>query len=121
MYYYKIRHNNACVNNYAGKLTFNPVVSKQEIPKKIWMYWEGEFPDFVKKCINNIREKNPDYEVNLLNPENISNYSTIDFNTIQNATPQQRADLLRFDLIYQYNYLLQFYLFQKCMYFLKFF
>lgn len=103
MYYFKIRNNNINVNNYAGQLVFNPTEKLNIIPKKIWIYWEGEYPDFVDKCVKNIRSKNQDYEVYLLNPENVNQYSQINFDVLKNATPQQKADLLRFDLLYQYG------------------
>ncbi|WP_215902146.1 capsular polysaccharide synthesis protein, partial [Acinetobacter bereziniae] len=103
MYYYKIRHTNKKIDNFAGQLVFNPVNTPIELPKKIWIYWEGDFPEFVEKCIQNIRKKNPNYEVYLLNPENVNQYSLIDFSLLQDATPQQKADLLRFDLLYQHG------------------
>jgi len=103
MYYYKIRENNASVNNYAGQLVFNPNETDIYIPKKIWIYWEGDFPELVNTCIDNIRHKNLNYEVILLNPENVNQYSNINFNEINSATPQQKADLLRLDLIYHYG------------------
>lgn len=103
MYYYKIRNKNACVNNYSGQLVFHPVDKKVDIPKVIWIYWEGDFPEFVNKCVNNIREKNVNYQVVLLNPENVNQYSELCLSDVQSATPQQRADLLRFDLIYRHG------------------
>lgn len=103
MYYYKIRHVNNKIDNYAGMLIFNPFDKRIELPKKIWIYWEGQFPDFVEKCVENIRVKNPSYQVYLLNPENVSLYSQIDFSQLMEATPQQKADLLRFDLLYHYG------------------
>ncbi len=103
MYYYKIRHTNKKIDNFAGQLVFNPVASSIELPKKIWIYWEGNFPEFVEKCVQNIREKNLSYHVYVLNPENVSEYSDIDFSLLKDATPQQKADLLRFDLLYQHG------------------
>ena len=103
MYYYKIRHTNQKIDNYAGQLIFNPVVTPIELPKKIWMYWEGDFPEFVEKCIQNTQAKNPSYQVYVLNPENVSQYSDIDFSLLKGATPQQKADLLRFDLLYRHG------------------
>lgn len=103
MYFYKIRNKNACVNNYAGKLVFNSVDEKVDIPKVIWIYWEGDFPEFVNKCVDNIRKKNQNYQVVLLNPENVCQYSALCLTDVQSATPQQRADLLRFDLIYNHG------------------
>lgn len=103
MYHYKIRQVNKNIDNYAGMLTFNPVSKSIILPKKIWIYWEGDFPEFVEKCIANIREKNLDYEVFVLNPENVHQYTNLDFSQLKGATPQQKADLLRFDLIYRHG------------------
>ncbi|MCX5466771.1 glycosyltransferase family 32 protein [Acinetobacter nematophilus] len=103
MYYYKIRYTNKKIDNYAGELVFNPVDTPIELPKKIWIYWEGYFPEFVEKCIDNIHQKNPTYEVHVLNPENVNQYTQINFSLLETATPQQKADLLRFDLLYHYG------------------
>ncbi|WP_010112648.1 glycosyltransferase family 32 protein [Acinetobacter sp. P8-3-8] len=103
MYYYKVRYKNNKIDNYAGLLIFNPVQKNIELPKKIWLYWEGHFPEFVEKCVDNIRNKNPNYEVYVLSPENVRQYSQIDFSQLVDATPQQKADLLRFDLLYHHG------------------
>lgn len=103
MYHYKIRHNNDKIDNYAGMLTFNPKEQSIVVPKQVWIYWEGNLPEFVEKCVQNIRNKNPEYAVYLLNPENVNQYSQIDFSKLASATPQQKADLLRFDLLYNHG------------------
>lgn len=103
MYYHEARHKNQKIDNYAGMLLINPIDREPNLPKKIWLYWEGELPRFVEKCIFNIRKKNPDYAVYVLSPENINQYSNIDFAQLNGATPQQKADLLRFDLLYHHG------------------
>lgn len=103
MYSNKIRHKNKKIDNYAGMLTFNPSEKNILLPKKIWMYWENDIPGFVEKCINRMREKNPNYEVFVLNPDNVNQYSQIDFSLLEDATAQQKADLLRFDLMYRHG------------------
>lgn len=103
MYRYKIRHVNKNIDNFSGQLVFNPVQKTIELPKNIWIYWEGIYPDFVKKCIQNIRDKNPSYDVYLLSPNNVHQYSNIDFSSLENASPQQKSDLLRFDLLYHHG------------------
>lgn len=103
MYSYKIRHKNKKIDNYAGLLTFNPTEETIVLPKKLWMYWENDIPEFVEKCIDRMREKNPEYEVFVLNPENVNQYSHIDFSQLEDATAQQKADLLRFDLMYHHG------------------
>lgn len=103
MYSYKIRHKNKKIDNYAGLLTFNQTEETIVLPKKLWMYWENDIPEFVEKCIDRMREKNPEYEVFVLNPENVNQYSHIDFSQLKDATAQQKADLLRFDLMYHHG------------------
>lgn len=103
MYSYKIRHKNKKIDNYAGLLTFNQTEETIVLPKKLWMYWENDIPEFVEKCIDRMREKNPEYEVFVLNPENVNQYSHIDFSQLKDATAQQKADLLRFDLMYNHG------------------
>jgi hypothetical protein len=45
-----------------------------KIPKIIWTYWDGDIPDFVKKCIESWHKYNPDYKIVVLNKENIGLY-----------------------------------------------
>lgn len=107
MYIRKKRGKSLAVNNNADILVLNPeLVSVQDqIPKIIWMYWEGKLPVLVNRCMERVKELHPDYQVHILNPSNIGQFSSLDFElpVIQKATPQQRADLIRFDLIYQYG------------------
>lgn len=94
---------NENIDNYADLLTLNPVAQKAVIPKKIWMYWEGALPEFVEKCVEQIRKKNPNYEVNFLTPENVQAFCDIDYSRLPQITPQQKADLIRLHLIYHYG------------------
>jgi len=103
MYAKKSRDVNDTVDNYADILVLNATTSNAVIPKKIWMYWEGSLPQFVNACVENIKKKNPDYEVYFLTPDTIKKYSDVNFSHIEHATPQQKADLIRFDLIYQHG------------------
>ncbi|MCH7314653.1 capsular polysaccharide synthesis protein [Acinetobacter sp. ANC 3882] len=103
MYSNKKRDMNEAIENYADVIVLNPQSENAAIPKIIWMYWEGALPKFVEKCVENIRTKNPDYQVNFLNPETVKSFCDIDYSRLQHATPQQKADLIRFELIYQYG------------------
>lgn len=103
MYYYKIRGTNAKIDNYANMLVFNPVEKEINIPKIIWLYWEGDLPLFVQKCIDHIKQKNPDYQVNFLTPNNLSLFLDIDFDTLNIHLSQHKADLIRFKLLHQYG------------------
>lgn len=103
MYANKKRDTNDAIDNYADIIVLNPTEADAIIPKIIWMYWEGALPLFVEKCVENIRKKNPDYMVNFLTPENVKEFCDIDYRLLKQATPQQKADLIRFELIYQYG------------------
>ena len=52
--------------------------SKEEKEEKIiWQYWhqgEEKAPDIVKKCLNSIKRHYPDYQINVLSFNTISNY-----------------------------------------------
>lgn len=103
MYSSKKRDLNDSIDNYADIIVLNPSVENAVIPKKIWMYWEGNLPEFVEKCVEQIKKKNPDYDVNFLVPDNVKSFCDIDFSCLQRMTPQQKADLIRFELIYQHG------------------
>ena len=103
MFSYKKREMNDAIDNYADMLVLNSNEQNLIIPKIIWLYWEGELPLFVEKCVENIKNKNPTYEVNFLTPQTVHNFCNINDSHLKNATPQQKADLIRFDLIYQFG------------------
>lgn len=56
----------------------NIYIDKSEqtiIPKKIWTYWHDEtLPDIIKRCIENWKKLNPDYEIIILNNSNYKEY-----------------------------------------------
>ncbi|APR69439.1 glycosyltransferase family 32 protein [Acinetobacter haemolyticus] len=103
MYSNKKRGVNAAIDNEADLIVLNPTITDVAIPKKIWMYWEGPLAGFVKECVEQVKKTNPDYEVHFLTPDTVKNFCDIDFGRFPKATPQQKADLLRFELIYQYG------------------
>lgn len=49
--------------------------SKQsKIPNVIWTFWDGDVPALVNNCIESWKKHNPEYEVILLNKENVKKY-----------------------------------------------
>tara|TARA_Y100000389_G_C17445970_1_gene511620 strand:+ start:1259 stop:2146 length:888 start_codon:yes stop_codon:yes gene_type:complete len=46
----------------------------QSIPKIIWTFWDGEPSELVKKCIRTWKRHNPDFEVIVLDKENVKTY-----------------------------------------------
>ncbi|WP_202740848.1 glycosyltransferase family 32 protein [Acinetobacter sp. 'aerobic (ED)'] len=103
MYSNQKRGVNPAIDNEADLIVINPTTPDAGIPKKIWMYWEGPLAGFVEKCVEQVKKTNPDYEVHFLTPDTVKNFCDIDFGRFPKATPQQKADLLRFELIYQYG------------------
>ena len=39
------------------------------IPKKIWLFWDGEMPLIVSDCLEKVKVIHSDYEVYILNKE----------------------------------------------------
>ena len=103
LYSNKKRGVNPAIDNEADLIVLNPTTPDAVIPKKIWMYWEGPLAGFVEKCVEQVKKTNPDYEVHFLTPDTVKSFCDIDFSRFPKATPQQKADLLRFELIYQYG------------------
>jgi hypothetical protein len=103
----KKRKQNEDVDNMAGITVLNSQYSdrNQNIPKIIWMYWEGKQSSLLEACVRQVRKLHPDYIVHFLDLEKVQQYSHLDLssNIIKMATPQQRADLIRLDLIYYHG------------------
>lgn len=79
---------------------------KSEIPNKIWTFWDkSEIPEFPQKCINSWKKYNPNYEIIILNKENIKEYlPDMDFNKLKHAvTPQRYSDYLRLCMLAKYG------------------
>lgn len=50
------------------------------LPKKIWMYWDkgwNNAPELVKKCRESWVYHHPDWEINFLDAQNITQYFDI--------------------------------------------
>lgn len=101
-FYKNIRFNNLNPDNFADPIILNPE-NQSKVPKIIWMYWDSEIPEIVKKCFLKIKELHPAYEINILNNQNIDHFCDFDFSQFKTLTPQQHSDLLRFYLLYKYG------------------
>ena len=71
----------------------------EDIPKKIWMYWDSQDSNpIVDLCYENTKNLCKNYEVVLLNKNNVSNY--VDISKINpNLKPQIIADYIRLKLL----------------------
>lgn len=91
-------------DNQAGLLIHHAQkIEKIELPKNIWMYWQGNLPALVARCIAVIQEKHPDYHVYVLNDDNIAEFCDEEYYNFQGITSQQRADLIRLNLLYKFG------------------
>ncbi|QOW50611.1 hypothetical protein G0029_12950 [Acinetobacter sp. YH12138] len=102
LFYKNIRGN--CINaeNYADPILLgNPKYT--QIPKKIWIYWNNNPSKLILDCIDQVKKINTEYEIFFLDDNTIINYCKIDFNVFHELTPQQKSDLIRFDLLYNYG------------------
>lgn len=77
----------------------------KSIPKKLWIYWaqgESESPLIVQKCISSWRKHNPDWEITILDANNLKQY--VQFPTLSESLPlRYHANLLRTKLLNQYG------------------
>jgi hypothetical protein len=75
----------------------------ENIPKIIWSFWDNpELPEFVKKCQQNWKKYAPNYEIKLLNKNNITEY--VDMPNNWHDLPAYRiSDVLRLKLLEKYG------------------
>lgn len=104
MYSTQQRDPNFEADNRAGLISIHSkVVEKIELPKNIWMYWEGNIPELVARCIDVIKEKNPDFTVTILNSSNVEQFCDVEYYGLENISHQHKADLLRLNLLYKFG------------------
>lgn len=86
---------------------FVEIVSDFEvvIPKKIWIFWyDLEIPELVEYCIKNIRNLHPEYQVNVLNKETVSDYLNLNVISLIDKMPIANiSDLIRLKLLQKYG------------------
>lgn len=74
---------------------------EDDVPKKIWTYWEDEnnIPKTVKMCMKGWKKFNPNYEITLITKKNFDKYvkipKSISTHPNFNDTPQRFSDLIR--------------------------
>lgn len=88
------------------KIFFNSEPNKALIPKIIWIFWyDEEIPELVKKCIINIKNLHPDFEVRILDKNTVSNFIEIDLNNLVSKIPKlaNLSDLVRLKLLSKYG------------------
>lgn len=75
------------------------------VPKRVWMYWEGQFDDMVKFCLHSIKQNLTNYEIILLNNNTIRCYlNSTDIPPVLYTLKQaNQGDFNRFQLLSQYG------------------
>lgn len=78
--------------------------SRPAIPKIIWLYWHDEnLPEIIRSCISTIKEKNPDFQVMVLNKNNAASFLPgLNIYNPGNSV-QIYSDLLRINLLRNYG------------------
>jgi len=79
------------------------------IPKKIWFLWlQGlsRAPDIVRSCYQSWEKHNPEWELNILDENNLEYYVNIKSIVCDNystITPQALSDIVRINLLNKYG------------------
>lgn len=76
------------------------------IPRHIWTYWNTDTitNKVVLRCIDSWKEHNPEYEITILSPKNVSEYVDIDLKSLKmNDSPQHEADIIRAHVLEKYG------------------
>ena len=83
----------------------NGVENTEEIPKIIWLFWDGEITSpVVKACVANLKFYLPDFKITILNKENLKKYLCEDETVMQEALPLANyTDLIRLALLHKFG------------------
>lgn len=93
---------------FLGKKPILENFGENPIPKKIWTFWDSPNPpEIVNKCIETWKKQNPNYEIVVLNKENLSQYlPEVDFSKIKHIhdkSPEKFADMVRLHVLAKYG------------------
>ena len=78
----------------------------QQIPKKIWTYWDDEEikNKTVQLCIQSWKKYNPDYEVIVIHQKNLKDYIDLDVKSMKmNDGPARESDIIRLNILQKYG------------------
>lgn len=79
--------------------------NREDIPKIIWLFWDGEITSpVVKACIRNLKKFLAEYSVRILNKENLTDYlPKEECLFVENLPLANYTDLLRLNLLRYYG------------------
>lgn len=78
------------------------------IPKRLWILWYqglAEAPFVVRECVRSWKEKNPQWQIVVLDDSNLHEYVRLDCprEVLDNLSPAHRSDLVRLKLLAEYG------------------
>ena len=71
--------------------------------KKIWSYWDGEYPEIVLKSIESWKKYLPDWEINILDNISIQQYYIEKPKSYELLTSTTKSDVIRLSLLYTHG------------------
>ena len=77
--------------------------NREEIPRIIWMYWEGKKSILVELCIQKIKKILPEYEVNILNSKTLRDFLPNIIEKNELLPVANYSDIIRLDLLRTYG------------------
>ncbi len=101
LFYFKIKNSNK------EKKLVN-IEKIESVPNNIWLYWENKpghkKPDYIQMCINSVlRNCGKEFDVKLLDENNVLNYLPSLRKDLNNLTIPQKADYIRLAILNKYG------------------
>jgi hypothetical protein len=76
----------------------------KKIPKIIWTFWDGDLTDLITLCIDSWKRHNPNYEIIILNKENIHQYLPTFNSDLKHANDiRHYSDIVRIHILEKYG------------------
>lgn len=105
--YFFLKNSCSNVDNISNSdvIILNKSEQKIDIPKIIWIFWyDGNIPELVQSCINKIKKLHKNYEINVLNKKNLSEYIDMNIDLLVEKMPiANLSDLIRLKLLKKYG------------------
>ena len=84
------------------------MIERNVIPRKIWILWYqglSQAPFMVKACIDSWIRENPNWDITILDTENLSEYITLDLpdSVFSHLVLSTQSELVRLQLLSQYG------------------
>lgn len=79
-------------------------MNEKRIPKIIWTFWDGELSELITLCIDSWKRHNPNYEIIILNKENIYQYLPEFDNNLKHVDDiRHYSDIVRIHILEKYG------------------